>query len=139
MNYDVLKDIVVTLLLSMPGIIALKSTIELNRARARDRDASVNKSAAEITSLITDAAGDIVAQYKAEINNIKTEMHAQEKIHQEEINDINRRMESMQETIIQLRKRLREYRQGVLVLIEQIKKLGETPKYTLPEDKMEGE
>jgi len=139
MNYDILKDVVLAVLVATPGILALKSTINLNRAKEKSSLASVEKSNAEIVSLFTDAAADMVEQYKAEIDDIRAEMKDSDKKHKREISSINKKMEEMQKTMTLLRSRLREYRQGVLVLIEQIKKLGETPKYILPEDKMEGE
>ncbi len=111
---DTLIPIIIAVIAALPGLMAMAG-------QRKQTDATA-------AGAITDAAVDIVAQYKERLEALETGRKATEA----EIAELRARQAADAVEIARLRRELGEYRVGIVMLIEQIRDLGHTPKYQLP-------
>lgn len=126
--------IIVAIIAALPGLWAMSSQRKQTEASA--------------TGAITDAAVDIVKEYKDqfeklvfEVNEAKTtaqlsadriyQLEKQLKQLEGQIDILQKQNTDLRREVEVLRLRVREYRQGIVSLIDQIEGLGQHPAYEL--------
>ena len=138
---NTLIPIIIALIAALPGIWAMNS-------QRRMTDANTSSAQATATDVLTDAALDIVKELKEQIDALRFEaneakavtklssgkidqlekhvsaLEGQDQYNQREIKQLRREVEG-------LRMRVKQYRQGIEVLINQLKRLKQEPDFTL--------
>lgn len=134
MNNEQLIPIIIAIIAALPGLLAIAG-------QRKTSDASATQS-------ITEAASDLVEQYKASVEKLEytvNENAAVTKLQGEQIYEFQKKVQQLeaqaeiyQREIVSLRRevevlrvRVREYRHGIVALITQIEGLGAQPTYEL--------
>jgi len=148
MSDNSIVEITVAIIMAIPGFISLRSVIKQRNANADHEKADEKRIAGIAANQISEAAGELVTQYKAysdvlsaEVDDLRSRLNdynlksqRQAKECKDEIKKWNDKLSIMQSTIDRLRIRLREYREGVQILSDQIRDLGHNPKYIPPDE-----
>ena len=133
--------IIIAIIAALPGIWAMNS-------QRRMTDANTSSAQATATDVLTDAALDIVKELKEQIDALRFEANeskAVTKLSSGKIDQLEKQVATLQgrdeynqREIKQLRReveglrvRVRQYRQGIEVLITRIEKLGQKPNFEL--------
>lgn len=116
MNIDIIAPIVVAILASLPGLLALNT-------QRRQGEASA-------ASTLTDAAVDIVTQYKTQVEELTFK--------QNELGNLvamqTARIDELKGEVGILREKVREFRLGIALLTAQIEQAGMVPQWQPRDD-----
>ena len=115
MTVETLVTIIVAVAAAAPGLYAVIAQRRVTAATAADT--------------ITGSAVSLVQQYKAQVDAVSMELE----MHQQLLAKQQSEMAELRDELTTLRTRVREYRMGVQILTEQVSKLGQEPRYRLPD------
>ena len=110
---DELTPIIIASIAALPGLLALL--------------AQRKKTSADAASAITDAAGDMVTQYRTRLEVLERDTKA---LRLSNI-QLTERVTLMNDDVFRLEALVKEYRRGILILMGQIESLGDNPAYKL--------
>lgn len=113
-NPEVIAPIVVAVIMAIPGVLALYM-------QRRKEQAGVEQTEADAAGKVTGAALALIRPYQERMTEMQAELDKHDKT-LSELLGCKRRIDSMQQE-------LREWQDGVLILIQQLKDLGEIPQW----------
>ena len=114
MNWDLIFKIaavVVPLAAAIPGLYAIRRQIKMEAAEKKKLIVEAESISADVAAKFIDSAGDLQEFYK------------------EVFGEIKKQLEEYKEIVCRLEDKVDDLEKGIQILTNQIKELGQTPKY----------
>lgn len=135
MNWELILRIgavVVAALAAIPGIYAIRKQLLMESVEKEKALIDIESVSAEVAAKLIDSAGDLQTLYEKLFNEVRKQLEEQKEIVcrlEIKIDTLTEENRELKIIVDKQNKKIEELEEGICTLVEQVKELGQEPKY----------